>query len=296
MEFVRLEPKTADSFLLPYKEMILLPLGDIQHGAQGCDIDRLRRHIAWGEKLRAEGKAVYYIGMGDYLDVASPSNQRALYRLRGDAYDSLKQMIDEGMERSLRKIQRILKPTVGHWLGLVTGHHVYEFGDGTTTDSRLAEFLGCKYLGNNAIVHLVFKTDDGKSKVICKIWLHHGEASGTTLEASIRKLRANVIPYWFANLYLIGHFHQKVAAPIPWTDTDVTKSGDVIWKGTTRYLVCTGSFLKGYQEGAKNASGLPAGDYAEQRMLPPNALGAPVIFIRPVRNHGATGIDINISI
>ena len=296
MELLSLEVDTATSFFLDFEETILIPLGDIQIGSQGCDIPRLRKHIAWAEGLRAQGKKVHYVGMGDYHDVASPSNQRLIYRLREKSYESLNIMMDAGMKRELKQLERVLAPTRGHWVGLLRGHHIYPFSDGSTTDSRLAEYLGCPYLGTSAILHLIFKTPNSKSKAVCKIWLHHGEGMGTTLEAAIRKLRTNVVPYWFANLYLIGHFHQKTTAPVPWVDTRVDRNGNVTWAGTTRYLVSTGSFLKGFMAGNRNAAGYPEGDYAEKAMYPPNVLGGPVIFIRPRRDKHHSNIDINVSI
>ena len=45
-----------------------MPLGDLQAGIAECDIDLLARKVNKALNLGA-----YFIGMGDYLDVASPS-------------------------------------------------------------------------------------------------------------------------------------------------------------------------------------------------------------------------------
>ena len=42
--------------------------------------------------------------------------------------------------------------------------------------------------------------------------------------------------------------------------------------------------------------GLPAGDYVEQAMLPPNVLGGPVVFLRPKVVHNRAIIDVNVSV
>ena len=58
---------------LPWKETFLVPIGDIQLGAGGVDLDTLRADVKRGMDLDA-----WFIGLGDYVDVASPSG-RASY-------------------------------------------------------------------------------------------------------------------------------------------------------------------------------------------------------------------------
>ena len=51
-------------------EFILMPIGDIQYTGtryDTADIDRLKRHIEWGITHDA-----WFLGMGDYIDFASP--------------------------------------------------------------------------------------------------------------------------------------------------------------------------------------------------------------------------------
>jgi hypothetical protein len=302
MELVSYEPETSPSILLPgTDEIIIVPIGDVQYGAPGCDMKRLKKHITWAEGLRERGHEVYYIGMGDYYDVMSPSNRKAMSRARVDLYDSALLTIDKGVKELEGHIERILEPTGGHWLGLLTGHHLYQYGNGETTDTHLADFLGTRLLGHCSLVHLVFKDKtSGARDAVGKIWCHHGQGSGTTLEGALRKVRANVVPYWFANAYLIGHYHQKAASPVPWIDTHIStrgkSAGKITWQSISRYIVSTGSFLKGYQEHSLDAFGRPAGDYVEIAMLPPNVLGGPIIFMRPRRIGNMMSVDCNVSL
>jgi len=269
-----------------------MPLGDIQAGAAGCDLNRLRKHIRWG--LETFGDNLYWVGMGDIFDVASPSSRKALYRLKGEAYDSVNMMVDRAMDNEIEKMKRILEPTRGRWLGLIRGHHDYEFAT-TTADAKLAEWLGCPLLGHCALIHLILKDEVGRRTAVAKLWLHHGVGAGTTLEAGIRKIRNNVVPFWFANAYLVGHYHQKSTTPVPWINTLLVKDKPE-WISQSRYIISTGSFLKGYQKDSVDGMGLPAGDYVERAMLPPNVLGAPIVFIRPKRVHNRTVIDVNVSV
>ena len=43
-----------------------MPISDIQHGASGADLKKLKRHVEWGVEHGA-----YFTGLGDYIDVAS---------------------------------------------------------------------------------------------------------------------------------------------------------------------------------------------------------------------------------
>lgn len=296
MELTSYEPETAPSFLLPnMDEMVLLPIGDVQYGSPGCELDRFKRHIDWALGLMDRGIKVKFIGMGDYIDVASPSNRKLIKQFRTQAYDSVNMMIDEAAERHLDVMKKILEPTKGHWLGLLRGHHVWEFENGIDTDSMLAEFLETKYLGRCAMVHLRFEDPVQKYSATCKIWAHHGEGGGQSISAPISKVMQRAVPYWFAHLYLMGHYHSKGTQPLPWVDSYCKRNGEVILTGTTRYIVSTGGFLGGYAVGGRTRAGMPAAGYIEDAMLAPNTLGAPAIFIRPRRSHGRPTIDINVS-
>jgi len=295
MELFEFAPKTAASILLPDQEIILCPIGDIQYGSPGCEVDRLKAHIAWAEGLRKQGKSVYYIGMGDYTDADSPSNRKRIVAIWGDLYDSTRAAIIKGREVYLEEVKKLLAPTVGHWIGLLSGHHIAEFEDGTNGDSRLAQFLKTKYLGSSTMLHLRFK-GRGYDGAVCKIWAHHGEGSGQSVSAGINKVMQRAVPYWFANLYLMGHFHSVDAKPIPWIESVTGPGGEVHLKGTKRFIVVTGGWLAGYAEGSKDAFGLPVGNYIEKAMLAPHTLGAPVIFIRPKRDRHGVRIDLNVSV
>lgn len=292
MELVSFAPETAPSLLLPEKEILLLPIGDIQYGTPGCDMDRLKRHIKWGESMRAKGHSVYYVGLGDYSDLISPSNRKLVKQMKINAYDSLKSMMDDAAMENLEVMKKVLKPTVGKWIGMVSGHHYWEFEDGMNTDFMLARYLETPYLGRCALIHLRFNQNKWTSTA--KIWLHHGQGGGQTASAPINKVMRNAVPFWMAHLYLIGHYHSKSTQPIPWIDSVCDQDGKVRMIGTTRYIVSCGGFLGGYAAEGRNAAGVAIPNYIEEAMLSPNTLGAPVIFIRPVRKSGIPTIDLNV--
>ena len=106
-----------------------MPVGDIQWtGLKGeTVVSMLRRHIEWGVEHGA-----YFLGMGDMIDFASPSNRQAL---RAAAlYDNAQQVIDDAARNLVHELyETVLKPSKGRWLGLLEGHHFTQFRDGTTS-------------------------------------------------------------------------------------------------------------------------------------------------------------------
>jgi hypothetical protein len=300
VELLSFTPQTVKSHWLPMQEARVLPIGDIQFGSS-TDVDRLQRYIEWGQKHQ-----VYYVGMGDYVDCASPSNRKLLTGIRGSLYDSVRLMMDERVGQYVEEVWELLKPTKGRWLGLLRGHHTWEFEDGTSTESRLAERLKCPMLGDCAVMILRFRRPvgvnltgsrkggiQGAQNLDVKLWLHHGTGGGTTEGAALNRL-SQITRTMFANVYIMAHTHQRAAKPIPWIDFKVGSSGSVRSTGTTRYLVLAGSWLKAYDAGSTNPRGEPAGSYVEQKMLNPLALGAPLIMMRPVWSERRVDVTVNV--
>ena len=60
MEIVNSVVDTVASADLPWEETTIMPIGDIQLGAQGVNLEKLKRHLDWG---MVHGS--YFIGMGD---------------------------------------------------------------------------------------------------------------------------------------------------------------------------------------------------------------------------------------
>ena len=291
MELISFEPKTVKSYFLPYKETRIIPIGDVQYGST-TDVERLKKYLSWGMKQN-----VYFLGMGDYLDVGSPSNRRVISSLRGSLYDSIRKGFDEKFTGQIDELKDILEPTRGRWLGLLRGHHYWEFEDGTETDSRLAEYLKCPLLGDCGVIILRMRHSPTHGYVDAKIWAHHGPFSASAqLETAPLTRLEHVTKKFYADVYCVGHYHKKGVTVMPWIDYEVGPTGKIRMTGRNRYLVACGAFLRSYEQESVNAMGRPAGGYAEKGMMGPTALGAPMIMLRPVINDGYTRIDINVSV
>lgn len=285
MEIVTVKPKLVKSQTLPgMREVRIAPIADIQYGAAGCDVKRLERHIKW-----ALDQGCHFVGVGDYTDVMSPSNRRKWLSINREFYDSFTEAIEDKMDSQVKELQKILAPTRGRWLGLVRGHHYFPFADGTETDTRLADYLGCEFLGDSGVIMI----EMGLATARLMLW--HGSGSGQTAGAMLNKIEHGA-KRWNVHVAVMAHQHQKPTKPDVMMDFGRDLRGNPILVHQNRYYVGAGSFLRGYQQGTKNAVGLPEGSYVEKAMLPPVALGAPIIYLRPRKRDGVWAVDINVSV
>lgn len=288
MEIEEVTPLVAASKLFDgEKEVRIVPMADIQYGAQGCDVDLLQEKIAWAIKQDA-----YFLGLGDYVDVASPGQRKQMASVH--LYDSTREFMDDQADKHIKGLMGILGKTKGRWLGLLRGHHYWEFADGTTSDTRLANALGAKFLGDCAAVLLRFKLRTMKgTSTSAKIWCHHGVGSGLTSAAALNRLE-HVTKVFSADIYLMAHQHRLGAVKIPFIDYEITHTGRIRWTTRNRVLAAVGSFLKGYELGSRDPAGNPAGGYVEKRMLTPTSLGCTMLLLRPKVREGYPNIDVDI--
>lgn len=258
-----------------HNPIVVAPLGDIQwNGKNGPTaketlqryLDKAMEHDAW------------FLGMGDYTDFMSPSN-RTRYA-NANLYDTTKDSIDDkALDLVLELYQLYLKPTKGRWLGMLHGHHYAQLETGETTDQRLCQLLGTRFLGTSAYIRLQFVRDKINRKNVV-IWAHHGCGGGSLAGAPLNKLEHMASAFPAADIYVMGHTTKKPAVPIPRVIPRWHGQGapDLVEKNA--YLVNSGGFSIGWQHGSKHGR-VPMGGYVEQRMLKPTALGAPLIRIVP---------------
>ena len=277
MEFVTHTIAPGRSLTLPWPEVLLMPIGDVQCGVPACDEDRLARHMDWG----LEHGAVF-LGMGDYVDMAAPSDRR---RLRNaDFYDTVTSAILDKAEADVERFAKLVNGSRGRWLGLLQGHHYMPFPDGSTSDTRLAAALGAPFLGDCALVRLAIDKTGVSGDVLC----HHGQGSTASEPAALGSVMRFGAGFGHADIVLNGHHHKKVATkkPRPYFDGE--------GKLTSRNTVygVTGAFLKGYLQ-CSQRDGRAGGGYPEQRMLPPVALGGLVLWLR-AKPDGRLDADVSL--
>lgn len=246
----------------------IAPLGDIQWNGVKDDIalTNLHEHL---EKVQSLPRP-FYLGTGDYVDFASPSNREALASVR--LYDNARKAVgDVALSLADECYDKVLAPTKGKWLGMLSGHHYYPLVSGGTTDTHLAGKLKAPFLGVDAVVRVTF-TDPHHTEHI-DIWCHHGTGSSKKPWGPLTKL-TDLATSWDCDVFVIGHMTKKAKADVNRVYPVFTPRG--AWLShRTIHLVGAGGWSKAFRLGEAE------GTYIERGMLSPVVLGAPIIHVRP---------------
>ncbi len=267
------------------QEIVIAPIGDIQWSGRKELIaySALKEYIA-----EAVERQAWFVGMGDYVDFASPSNRQ---RLQAAAlYDTAQQVIDDKARALVDELfADLLQPTVGRWLGLLEGHHWTHLLTGETTDQHLCELVQAPFLGTSAFIGLTFTDRDDNTHVVT-LWAHHGAGGGQKVHAPILKLE-NLASSFDCDVMMVAHMTKRATGVIQ-RCYPVWQSAAPVIRHKEIHLVGCGGWAKGYAERSRQGN-TPRGGYVEQKMLTPVALGAPFVRIRPrtrrIDEHKKTG-------
>jgi hypothetical protein len=242
------------------ERLTIAPLGDFQWAGHNGPTakDTLKRHI--DRALKADA---YFVGMGDYIDFVSPSNRKKLKA--AGLYDVAEQVLEDTAMKLMEEcFEEFLKPTVGRWMGIVEGHHFFQ-GSGWTTDEKLAEKLKCPFLGTAAYIRI--------PSIDMVFYVHHGVGSGVLPGVGLNKLYHVQGTLQGADIYLMGHNTKLAASPLGRTfPIWGKKRADHELSHRNVWLVNTGGF-------SRSLLLQPRGGYAEQGMMVPSPLRAPLIEI-----------------
>ncbi len=286
MELLGIEVTGKKSYCFPWNEIQVMPIGDVQLGQTGCRKDKLKEDVAWALK---QGN-VYFLGMGDYIDLFSPSNR---YQWRsGKFYDTAIEAMEDKAHGLITEFLSLVKGSEGHWLGLLEGDHYFAFEDGTTSDTLIAKELKTTFLGSCAFLRLNFKRAGSHGSASCKIWAHHGKGNGLTPHTPLLRLE-HMMAYFNADAYLIGHQHKAPAVKVPFMD--MTNQAPYNLTAKTRALCGTGGYFEGYHQGSTMA-GRPKGSYVECGMMPPVSLGSILLKFYPIHRTHEDEIRIKVEI
>lgn len=261
----------------------LAPVGDIQYGSQGCAVDMLTRHLQ-----RGVDDDWLFLGMGDYLDAASPSSRATLAAARASVYESAQEIIDGAFHDKVVELAGVMKASTGRWAGMVHGDHGWVFGDGQNADALLAAKLKAPYLGSSAVVHLHVKGVDRPLKVFAT----HGRGSSVSSTGKTLHLE-RLLNAFDVDIVLMAHCHLLYGVPVTRLKTVHTATGPNLY-AEQKIVAVTGSFLKGY-EARSSRSGWPEGSYVEKAALRPVALGALTIRCEPVKHEWGWEWDLKVT-
>lgn len=270
-----------------WEQMLIIPIGDIQYQGKdgGTDLDRLRRHIRWGVENNG-----YFLGMGDYIDLSSPSNRQAL--AAANLYDSVREALDAIAENWVKELYSILAVTKGRWIGMLQGHHWHPFQNGESSDTMLCRLLDTKFLGDSAMFQIRFHNTPSRTTLPVTIFAAHGTGSGKLVSSALNKLE-ELSSGFAADIYFMAHQSKQPVAPLDYLYIGCERV--VRLRHKTKYLVATGGFYKGYLEGSQR-QGRPGGSYVEKGLMKPVALGAPAVWLTPKRDMKHSWVDVVVSV
>lgn len=241
------------------------PFGDVHRDSASCDIDRWKWWISRMKKQH--NKNTFYLGMGDYHDFASTSEKVILSNPK--LHDDTRLQFDLTAEKKNRAFAMELAFMRGNVLGMIEGNHSWRLLDGKTSTTDLAERLNTENIGWLCHYTLKIYAMYANSKRILgtvHIVACHGKAGGKTHGITINQVGdlKNVFP--LADIYIMGHDHQRGAWPCsvlyPFYDT----KGNVYIKQKRQFLARSGAFLKGYSDGKST--------YGVHSLYKPSDLGA----------------------
>lgn len=250
----------------------LIPIGDVHRFASLCDENKWLEFLG---EARAQ-KNWYFLGMGDYLDLASFSERKILGST--DLHDFTIQTLDKLYQEQCDRFISEIAFMRGRIIGMIEGNHHGVFSNSNfTTTQYMCQKLGCKYLGVSAFIRLSMHY---RRKTACiDIWAHHGKGASRMVGGSLNTVQ-QMADCADADIYLMGHDHKKSVA----TKTRLTLSGgrDVSLNNKKVLLGRTGAFLKGYVPEQPS--------YIARSAMSPTDLGVIKIEMTPRREaHVAAG-------
>jgi len=231
-----------------------------------------------------QGIKVVYTGLGDYIDVASPSG-RMKYE-KAAFYDSVKDTLDEGVAKLLEDMKKLLAPTIGRWLMLNRGHHFWRFQDGTDTDKLLADYLKCPATDDMGMGITQVKFRNRRYTVSAEVWQWHGEGSSQTMAGPVNKLEREMLSWPTVDIFLMGHYSRAVGWPRDPLAPRFGKYPKLVAK--RRILACTGAFDKGYTVNGRAT-------YVERGGMPPLNHGGVLVYMIPEHRKDSDYLKLGVS-
>jgi|TARA_R110000824_G_scaffold188467_3_gene369812 predicted phosphodiesterase len=217
----------------------LVPFGDIHYGAPLCATEKYQQFMDWGKG----NPNVYYLGMGDYTDLASASERE---RLKSGLHDSTVDTLELMYMGLLEKFALTMEHTRGNLIGLIEGNHHYRFMDGTTSTNRLCNMMDTTYLGCTSFIRLVLKLNTMETSI--DLFVNHGQGGSARLAGGSMNRVQYMAEMADADIYLMGHDHKRGVLP----DTRLylqDRKGALTVKERQVMYARTGSFLKCYVSG-----------------------------------------------
>lgn len=234
---------TIHQYEIPFAKfnepIYLMPFGDIHRSAPLCHTEKWLEFLDW-----AKGKKrAYFLGMGDYDDLASASERLNLDKKK--FHDSTVQTLEKLYETHIDRFYKEIGFMKSKIIGLIEGNHYAEFSSGITSTQLLTQKLNAKYLGVSSFIRLNFRHLTTKKASKIDIFAHHGKGAGKRMGTSLNTVE-DMIRIADADIYLMGHDHKKSCGYLTKLELSDNRKGDLKLYNKKIMMGRTGSFLKAY--------------------------------------------------
>src|ERR1041384_639566 len=167
-----------------YNEPIyVIPFGDVHRSAPLCHVEKWKEFLEWAKTK----KRAYFLGCGDYDDLASTSEREMLGNPK--MHESTVKTLESLYYSHTKRFAEEIKFMKGRCIGFLEGNHYGQFQNGTTTTQKLAEHLECKYLGVSSFIRLSFQPIERSGPLSIDIWAHHGQGASRLLGGSLNRVQ-----------------------------------------------------------------------------------------------------------
>src|ERR1041385_4271905 len=105
--------------LKPKQSLYLVPVGDVHYGCDEHDGDRFKSLVEWAVEKKAEGHLVKFTGMGDYIEMPSPSERASLVGAKGGfgLHETTLRTFDDFFLELCHQSLKIIDPIKNDFLG-----------------------------------------------------------------------------------------------------------------------------------------------------------------------------------
>lgn len=261
----------------------LYDLSDMHIGAIHCAEDKLEEKVY---EIKSLGRRAIVLGGGDYGDCITPNDikrwdARILAPwLLDDKRTSLPEWMRSDMDNIgpgiLRRVDEILSPIWGSFVGLIEGNHDdgirkynhYNFMKELLLKANKKHTVPYAGVQCFLVLHFVRKNSNEVHDIM--IHARHGEGSARTSGARALAVLRMAQSTPDADITFMSHLHGQESPDIPQRLT--VYRGKI--KERNALAVMTGAWLKAYMQGVPPS-------YLERYGSPPSVLGCPRIVIEP---------------
>lgn len=250
---------------VPYKSpndvFRLYPFGDLHIGHINTHLGLIERTV----EVIAKDRYARVIGMGDYGNAHIPGDKYFDFESLDLAHYPTPDLQYEACYKMFSKIKKKIDV-------LLTGNHddglSVRHGHNFVKDMAVPEKLDVPWAWTGAYIRYIFEHEE--LSWTYDVYASHGYAVEMRKQGSrVNRVleMSSIFPH--ADLFLMGHVHALNS--FKKTPLRMRQGGRI--EEIVKYYVLTGGFLRGY------VAGNPS--YIERKMLEPQALGSPMISVKP---------------